>query len=63
MNDRVEFRKSKGFKRQNSYLAQLEEFGDIDDTDALKRQLGKIRRSVDYNPTRLHCNIAIKDVA
>ena len=33
---KIEFRKSKGFKRQNSYLPQLDEFGDIDDADQLK---------------------------
>ena len=34
---RIDFKKDKGFKRQNSYLPNLDEFGDIDDADQLKR--------------------------
>ena len=33
VREKVEFRKSKGFRRQNSYIPQLDEFGDIDDAD------------------------------
>ena len=34
---RIDLKKEKGFKRQNSYTPNLEEFGDIDDADQLKR--------------------------
>jgi len=46
ITEKVEFPKSRAFKRQNSYEPQLEEFGDIDDSDALKRNIAKIRRSI-----------------
>lgn len=42
---RVEFTRAKAFKRQNSYVPLLEDFGDIDDADNLKRETAKARRS------------------
>ena len=52
INEKVDFPKSRAFKRQNSYDPLLEEFGDIDDADALKRNMGKMRRSIDPNKKR-----------
>ena len=34
--NRVDFTKTKAFKRQNSYDPTLDEFGDIDDVDRMK---------------------------
>lgn len=42
---RVEFKREKAFKRQNSYVPILEDFGDIDDVDNLKTETAKVRRS------------------
>ena len=50
INDKVDFKKVKVFKRQNSYEPQNEEFGDIDDVDAIKANFNRIRRSLD--PTK-----------
>lgn len=33
VREKVDFKKHKGFRRQNSYVPQLDEFGDIDDAD------------------------------
>ena len=49
------------FKRQNSYDAQLEEFGDIDDVDAIKVNLGRIRRSLDPTKKRGVLTIRVAD--
>ena len=63
IRDKVEFKKQKGFKRQNSYLPADDEFGDIDDADAMKRNFGKMRRSYDPCKKRETHNTVIKDVA
>ena len=47
IGDKVDFKKGKVFKRQNSYEAQNEEFGDIDDVDAIKVNFNRMRRSLD----------------
>ena len=52
IRSKIEFKKAKGFKRQNSYIPQLEEFGDIDDADNLKINLTKMRRSIDPSKKR-----------
>ena len=63
IKEKVEFKKARGFKRQNSYIPQLDEFGDIDDADQLKRNFGKIRRSLDPVKKREVVNTVVKDVA
>mmetsp|Transcript_13179 Transcript_13179/g.17911 ORF Transcript_13179/g.17911 Transcript_13179/m.17911 type:complete len:203 (+) Transcript_13179:1587-2195(+) len=63
VGEKVEFARSRAFKRQNSYLPQLEEFGDIDDSDALKRNIGKMRRSVNPCKKREALNPRVEDVA
>lgn len=61
INEKVEFKKARGFKRQNSYVAQLDEFGDIDDSDALKYNITKIRRSLEPTKKREIMNTKVKD--
>ena len=55
------FRKrEKAFKRQNSYSQpDLEDFGDIDDVDNLKKETAKVRRS--FKQDRKHLNTVVKD--
>lgn len=52
IREKVEFKKVKGFKRQNSYLPEMEEFGDMDDAEVLKKNLMSIRRSFDPSKKR-----------
>ena len=49
-------------KRLNSYCPQLEEFGDLDDLDGLKRNHARIRRSVDPTKKRAEFKVRIADV-
>ena len=63
IRSKIEFKKAKGFRRQNSYIPQLEEFGDIDDADNLKINLVKMRRSIDHTKKRELMNVVVKDVA
>ena len=62
IREKVEFKKSKGFKRQNSYLPQMEEFGDMDDADMLKKGAVAMRRSLDPNKKRELFNTKIGDI-
>ena len=41
----------------------MEEFGDIDDADAFKRNYGKIRKSIDGNKKRETLNVKGQDIA
>ena len=59
---KIEFKKVRGFKRQNSYIPQLDEFGDIDDADNLKENMVKMRRSIDHGKKREIFNTQVKDV-
>jgi len=63
VRDKVEFPKKKAFRRHNSYLPDNEEFGDIDDSDALKLNFAKIRRSFDAKKRREIYNVKVSDVA
>ena len=62
VRNKIEFKKAKGFRRQNSYLPELDEFGDIDDADNLKVNITKMRRSLDFAKKREVFNVVIKDV-
>jgi len=62
IGEKIDFPKSRAFKRQNSYEPQLEEFGDIDDSDALKRNIAKIRRSINPNKKRETILARVDDV-
>ena len=62
VREKIDFKKSKGFKRQNSYLPQLEEFGDIDDADALKFNFAKMRKSLNPMKPREIYNTKVEDV-
>ena len=42
---KLDFDKPKVFKRQNSYVPILDDFGDLDDVDCMKREIGKTRVS------------------
>lgn len=59
ITEKVEFKKAKGFKRQNSYLPQMEEFGDMDDAEGLKKNFTNLRRSYDGNKKREVFNVKI----
>ena len=61
IGDKVDFKKVKVFKRQNSYDAQNEEFGDIDDADAIKVNFNRIRRSLDPVKKREIFNVKVAD--
>ena len=61
-NDPFDFKKAKAFKRQNSYMPQLDEFGDIDDADVLKKHQMRCRRSIDHGKKREALNTKVKDV-
>ena len=61
INEKVQFKKSKGFKRQNSYVAQLDEFTDMDDATALKKNMAGLRRSVDPTKKRKGMVVKVKD--
>lgn len=63
ITEKVEFKKAKAFGRQNSYTPQLEEFGDIDDADAFRKNMGKMRRSYDLGKKREPKNTVVKDIA
>ena len=58
----MEYKKNKAFKRQNSYIPQLDEFGDIDDADQCKVGLRKLRLSIDPVRGRQKLNPMIRDV-
>ena len=60
--DKVEFKKHKAFQRKNSYVPHLEDFGDIDDQDAVKKNVGKVRRSIDAVKRRAPLQVVVKDV-
>ena len=62
VRNKIDFKKNKGFRRQNSYLPELDEFGDIDDADNLKINMTKMRRSLDFAKKREVFNVVIKDV-
>ena len=63
ITEKVEFQKKRAFKRQNSYIPDLEEFGDIEDDDNLKRNINKMRRSVNPTKKREVLNQNIQDCA
>lgn len=63
IGEKVDFNKHRAFKRQNSYVPELEEFGDIADDDELKRNIKKMRRSVDPAKKRENLNVNIQDCA
>jgi len=46
-NDKMEFKRHKAFRRQNSYMPLMEDFGDIDDQDAVKKNVVRVRMSID----------------
>ena len=58
----IEYKKNKAFKRQNSYLPQLDEFGDIDDNDQIKQGMRHLRLSIDPAKGRVKLNPMIRDV-
>ena len=62
IRQKIEFKKQKVFKRQNSYNPQLDEFGDIDDNDACKIGLKKLRLSIDPVKNRAKLNPIVRDV-
>ena len=62
ITEKVEFKKQRAFNRKNSYMPQLEEFGDIDDADAFRKNVGKMRRSFDAGKKREIANTVVKDV-
>jgi len=47
-------------KRQNSWTPELEEFGNLEDIEALNKDALKIRESINFD--REHVNPVIKDV-
>ena len=58
----VEFKAERVMKRRNSYVPQLDEFGDIDDIDALKSHFARIRRSIDNTKKRADLKVRVADV-
>ena len=46
VTEKVEFKRNRVFKRQNSYTPLMQEFGDIDDQDAVKNNIAKVRMSI-----------------
>ena len=62
MTAAVDVKPERAMKRHNSYCAQLEEFGDLDDLDGLKRNFARIRRSVDPTKKRAEFKVRIADV-
>ena len=58
----VEFKAERVMKRRNSYEPQLDEFGDIDDIDALKSNFARIRRSIDPTKKRADLKVRVADV-
>ena len=62
MTTTIEVKPERAMKRQNSYCPQLEEFGDLDDLDGLKRNFARIRRSVDPTKKRAEFKVRIADV-
>ena len=58
----MDFKKFKAFRRQNSYIPQLDEFGDLDDADNLKDNLTSMRRSIDAGRKRDVFNVKVQDV-
>ena len=59
----VELKSKKVMKRTNSYVPQLDEFGDIDDLDVLKGNFDRIRRSYDNLKKRNDLKLRVADVA
>ena len=56
---KMDFKKFKAFRRQNSYIPQLDEFGDLDDADNLKDNLTSMRRSIDAGRKRDVFNVKV----
>ena len=57
----VDVKADRAMKRQNSYCPQLDEFGDLDDLDGLKRNFARIRRSLDPTKKRAEFKVRIAD--
>ena len=55
----MHFQKFKAFRRQNSYIPQLDEFGDLDYADNLKDNLTSMRRSIDAGRKRDVFNVKV----
>lgn len=46
INNKLDFGKTKSFKRQNSYAPMLEDFGDMDDFDNIATNVKQMRTSL-----------------
>lgn len=58
-NQRIEFKKDKALKRQNSHTPILDEFGEFEDQVTLQREMEPIRRS--FKRKRKGINQVVKD--
>jgi hypothetical protein len=55
--NKLDFKKKKAFKRQNSMLPKLEDFGDMEDNDEIGQENAKMRWSVEMNRKKTNRDI------